>query len=448
MAYTVPTKLAILVICLVQLHQCNGATNPNAPSTNKTISSCKIDYVGRASDVKVVLTLICSNDASRDISRAFDDQSVELQCEGTHRTHMQHVHQLKLVDCELEQFPDLRKFDGLNEVDASSAGLQALKNGQLPGLTSVPSNSDIHKLKMDLSANQLARIEQDFFDRAHQLIKLDLSHNQIDFVDSEAFLPCRRLESLILSSNLIAGGSAGPLQGLPHVQELRLDNNGIRKVADIIHFQEDSSVRFLDLSKNPIVKLNAGDFHRLRQLQHLNVSHAQLESIELGAFAQLHQLQVLDLSHNAFKTIEYGIFLPAMPSLLALYLNDNLLTELDPDFGQIFPAARAVHVTSNRLNCSYLAEFLRTLKMAHLDAFDANLEHDIGTNANIRGITCDVVAEPDAQPAQPVEDEIKRGFGSGYNVSIFILVLWIGLTNMVICGAVIVMARKAANQRA
>lgn len=266
--------------------------------------------------------------------------------------------------------------------------------------------------------------------------ELDLSITQIDLLPSFVHVP--KLEILGFMFNRVKHIPNDAFKGLSNLKRLGLSGNQLTSAA--LHFDEETVLECLKISRNNIEVLRVGDFQQMKQLKELHLSENGLQQIELGALSPLTGLEQLILTNNSLKQFDLGAFLPSMESFTTLHLDGNALTELDNNFDQIFPKLRELVITRNQFNCSYLKRFLRTLR-AHPGATDTNPSKF--HTPNIHGITCeDVLDEPVQQPFEEIE-KIEYGFESGYNVSIFILILWISLTNLVICGAIVLVARKS-----
>ncbi|KAI8518177.1 hypothetical protein Bbelb_041940 [Branchiostoma belcheri] len=105
------------------------------------------------------------------------------------------------------------------------------------------------------------------------------------------------ISKLDLSSNQIVKVQVGAFAKLPGLQELQLFSNKIT----MIHFDTFANLvllRELSLSSNQITKIHAGTFANLPRLQELYLSNNQITTIEPGAFANLPKLRWVALSRN------------------------------------------------------------------------------------------------------------------------------------------------------
>lgn len=383
-------------------------------------------------------------------------------------TNLQNLHldhaQLKTIEADaFAQLGNLRFLDlSWNEISEIQAGvfnglyqldeLQLSSNQLKTTVLQFDANNRLRVLNM--SYNQLGELQQGNFAYLYQLEVLDLSNSHVTNIKAPTLNELNRLDILDLSHNDIIRIEPFTFFGNGLLNTLLLQNNKL-STADIF-FCKENHLEVVDLSGNSIEVLRVTDFKILRALKELSLSKLPLQRIELGTFSSLIKLEKLDLSGNALKKLDFHGFLPVMTSLTTLTLNDNRLTELDSHFDQIFPKLEELLITQNKFNCSYLAGFLRTLRK-HPNAVDKNPSYE--HKPNIGGIICEHLeaGQPEQQPQQPTaftgaepkEGEVthQRGFSSGYNVSIFVLLLWISLTNLVICGAMVLAARKAAGSQ-
>lgn len=107
-------------------------------------------------------------------------------------------------------------------------------------------------ITLNLSYNQIVKIDSNVFKNLPQLIKLDLSHNAIEFFDHVFNVPDVRLEYLDLSWNFIKTIGAGLLPSLPHLKTLKYDNNAIVDLKFSEWEKASKSLRDIDLRNNPL----------------------------------------------------------------------------------------------------------------------------------------------------------------------------------------------------
>lgn len=377
--------------------------------------------------------LTCSADESKDMSATINSQPY-LDCEGNARVSSADVAELVLSGCHFGTMPTnlLDKFEHLQAF--------AFIHGDLPTLrvADLPRHRD--QLQSLVVVNsRLAAIDQQVFGALPALTELDISKNLIRVCPN--FWAATNLEELNLEQNYIDNQNIpiGAFAGLDSLKVLRFGSNELTTAK--LPYANLPALRQLGLQRNRIKVVGGADFVHLADLEVLDVSGMELEQIEDGALAPLVELRSLDLSQNQLKKLDFGIFLPAMPHLSKLNLADMGLTELSDDFDQLFPELDQLIIQSNKFECSYLEHFLRTLRKRP-QAIDANESDANQYRRNYRGVLCADGQKSEETPAPAETKSVPRDFESGYNVSIFVLALWIAVTNLVICGAIVLAARK------
>lgn len=358
---------------------------------------------------------------------------------------------LRVLEPTLERL-DLSKSEISDIPHDTFKGFTKLFDLQLRGnkLTSAALHFDVtNKVRfLDLSCNPIEELHNNAFYHLEHLEELRITHSPLKIIDTGTFLPLKKLKSLTLFSNQIAKIAQDTFKELTQLKELRLHGNQLTSAA--LHFDHGSQLNCLYLSDNVINELRVGDFLHLTELRSLYLTNVQLQTIELGTFSPLINLGSLDLSNNQLSTIDFNLFAPSMPTLHTLTLNSNQLRELDNDFNGLFPGLYDLMITENQFNCTYLARFMRMLiKRSYIFRRNPSVHH----YPNINGISCEYETEQQQQQQSNLsileqqtreEKTAQRGFTSGFNVAIFVLLLWISLANFVICGAIVLVGRRAA----
>uniref|UniRef100_A0A3B3Y9A8 LRRCT domain-containing protein n=1 Tax=Poecilia mexicana TaxID=48701 RepID=A0A3B3Y9A8_9TELE len=172
----------------------------------------------------------------------------------------------------------------------------------------------------------------------------------------------------------ISGTNISQLKVSGHIGKGLSFNNLPDPDLDFFEGLKNSSVRFLDLSKNrifalhqrvftPLTEVTAIDLsqnkvnqiHRMAfeglqgNLKTLNLSHNLLGEILSHTFASLTNLEILDLSHNHIGVLGYNSF-SGLPNLRVLNLTDNSLQELG--FPAALPNLEILNLNSNKLTSS------------------------------------------------------------------------------------------------
>ncbi len=198
-------------------------------------------------------------------------------------------------------------------------GMKQLKTLKLDGnnLEVLPGNLPDGLQVLDLSHNHLLdTISGGVFTQLVQLTTLKLHHCIIKTIKNDAFDGLWNLITLDLSSNKIGGNSIGnaAMQNLANLKQLHLNNNVMGKIVN-----------------------QAKLFSGLRNLIYLDLSGNNCETVPVGLFKPLVGLQQLFLMNNKLGQMldkdKQGNILAGMGNLVELYLNVNLMNQLN---GQLF----------------------------------------------------------------------------------------------------------------
>ncbi|XP_013363106.1 PREDICTED: toll-like receptor 9 isoform X2 [Chinchilla lanigera] len=204
---------------------------------------------------------------------------------------------------------------------------------------------------------------EDFMPRCKGKFTLDLSGNNLVKVQSEMFTNLSRLRCLILSHNCISQAVNGSqFQPLISLQVLDLSHNKL----DLYHglsFTELPQLRALDLSYNsqPFgmqgIGHNLSFVSRLQKLQYLSLAHNGINS-RVNPQLCSSSLQALDFSGNTVSSMWaegdlYLHFFQGLKSLLRLDLSQNSLHTLLPRNLDSLPK----NLTQLYLRNNYLAFF-------------------------------------------------------------------------------------------
>ncbi|RUS71270.1 hypothetical protein EGW08_020962 [Elysia chlorotica] len=237
-------------------------------------------------------------------------------------------------------------------VGSSSSGMQQVKqrsnNGSCPSMCECPGDfyvycqsaglKDHHVTQivsqistsvvlLDLSSNQIAKIQPKAFERLTNLQYLYLSANQIGEIPTEAFRCLFALKQLTLQSNRISAVHEDSFFDLIRIQTIDLSINNLSRIPPNT-FSNLKTLEKLHLQHNAISELQANVFSGLTNLELLNISHnAALNFTHNNSFAGLSKLRTLDLSHNSLLEFSGSSF-NGLTSLSVLDLGHNLLSDV------------------------------------------------------------------------------------------------------------------------
>lgn len=226
--------------------------------------------------------------------------------------------------------------DSLEELQLNYNHIQTLQNSSLlryPALTT-----------LSLACNSLEKLEPNTFQDSKLIESLNLANNNLHIGYQETSLALRtlpRLRALDLSENELTDEMAATLlQNLTSLEYLNLSGNFLMRL-DETSFRDLHQLKELDLQRNSMYEIDGAfdsnpklqrlnlafnsllcliDFH-MAQLVVLNASHNYIEwFISRPDLNDTFQLETLDLSHNKL------LFFPFLPNdnhLRNLYLSHN-----------------------------------------------------------------------------------------------------------------------------
>ncbi|KAL3276234.1 hypothetical protein HHI36_020950 [Cryptolaemus montrouzieri] len=116
-----------------------------------------------------------------------------------------------------------------------------------------------------------------------------------------------KLSLLDLSCNKIATIPTGAFQD-SFVQDLRLNNNDLKQLNASTFNNLSNSLQFLNISYNPLEKVDNDTFKILHELLKLDLSHCRLKNLDKSIFCHSLKLQQLDLSYNNLHSFPERIF--------------------------------------------------------------------------------------------------------------------------------------------
>ena len=219
--------------------------------------------------------------------------------------------------------------------------------------------------QLDLSFNGLTGV--DLIKNWDSLSHLILSNNNIHLVSSDAFSRLKvALKFLDLSSNSLASLPEPLFQEILYLNSVNLANNSISHLPKKLFKDQRDSLQSVDVSRNLIVRFDAGVFKHLKKLTKLDLSHNNLEAIEPESFRGLDALQSLNLGFNQLLALPAGL-LRQVPALSSLQLSGNMLASLPDNLFAFTPQLSSLLLDKNTLQAFDDALFTRTPVLKVLD---------------------------------------------------------------------------------
>nr|XP_020757182.1 relaxin receptor 1 isoform X7 [Odocoileus virginianus texanus] len=156
-----------------------------------------------------------------------------------------------------------------------------------------------------LQNNKIRSISVYAFRGLYNLTKLYLSHNRITLLKPGVFEDLHRLEWLIIEDNHLNRISPLTFYGLNSLILLVLMNNVLTRLPDKSLCQHMPRLHWLNLSYNPIQRIQANQFDNLVKLKSLSLDGIEISNIQQRMFRPL-----MNLSYIYFKRFQYCGYAP------------------------------------------------------------------------------------------------------------------------------------------
>ncbi|XP_076653280.1 insulin like growth factor binding protein acid labile subunit convoluted [Halictus rubicundus] len=185
---------------------------------------------------------------------------------------------------------------------------------------------DLYLAKINLSHNEISKIEPGAFENCVNMTVLDLSHNKLENISKFSFDSTSYATDLQLSYNQLTSLNQVPLHNMTGLKVLNVSHNLIHSVPRQT-FPKLYELHTIDLSHNNLSEIHNAIFQTLFSLRFLNLSHNSLEKIKPSTFGPLPTLLELDMSHNQLNDVARGS-LTRLPSCRILTVKNNRLTKI------------------------------------------------------------------------------------------------------------------------
>ncbi|XP_063771632.1 transforming growth factor beta activator LRRC33 [Pseudophryne corroboree] len=174
-------------------------------------------------------------------------------------------------------------------------------------LPSVPQDlpSNIQELLLDY--NHIGSLSKNSLLQYPDLINLSLRSNSLGLIDVEVFQRTKKLVSLSLHNNTISTNYTLVSMGLRSASSLRwldMSQNNLSVDMVTILIRNMTSLEFLNLDYNVIMRLDSSVFEGLTYLKELSLRWNYIYEIEGGTFEGLVNLKTLNLAFNLLPCIE------------------------------------------------------------------------------------------------------------------------------------------------
>ncbi|XP_054983988.1 transforming growth factor beta activator LRRC33 isoform X2 [Sorex araneus] len=178
-------------------------------------------------------------------------------------------------------------------------------------LASVPDDLPLSSRTLLLDANPLRTLRNHSLQRYPLLESLSLRGCRLGRLGRRAFRDGAALRSLALADNALwesPGETAAALRRLRGLRRLDLSGNGLTEEAAARLLRNLSSLEWLSLARNTLMRLDETTLAGLRRLRELDLQRNYIFEIEGGAFDGLPELRRLNLAYNNLPCIvDFGL---------------------------------------------------------------------------------------------------------------------------------------------
>ncbi|XP_017864306.1 PREDICTED: toll-like receptor 6 [Drosophila arizonae] len=197
---------------------------------------------------------------------------------------------------------------------------------------------------VDLGENMVTVLEENAFKGLGNLYGLRLIGNYLENITMHTFRDLPSLQILNLARNRIAVVEPGAFEMTSSIQAIRLDGNELTDINGL--FSNMPSLLWLNISDNRLESFDYGHAPSTLQWLDLHKNRLSMLSNRFGLDAEL-RLQTLDVSFNQLQRIGPA----SIPnSIELLFLNDNLITTVDPDTFMHKTNLTRVDLYANQIN--------------------------------------------------------------------------------------------------
>ncbi|TNN81349.1 Leucine-rich repeat neuronal protein 1 [Liparis tanakae] len=267
-------------------------------------------------------------------------------------TSMNHLTTLHLEENQISQLPDhcLGNLSNLQELYINHNQISAISPRAFAGMRSL--------LRLHLNSNRLHVIDSRWFEGTPNLEILMIGENPVIGLLDMNFKPLGSLRSLVLAGMDLTDVPANAFVGLDSLESISFYDNKLVRIPQLA-LQKVHNLKFLDLNKNPVHKIQEGDFRNMLRLKELGINNMmELVSIDRYALDNLPELTKLEATNNPRLSYVHRLAFRDMSSLESLMLNNNALTALYQHTVEVLPNLREISLHSNPLRCDCVIQWM------------------------------------------------------------------------------------------
>eukprot|EP00057_Strongylocentrotus_purpuratus_P021784 XP_011676258.1 PREDICTED: leucine-rich repeat-containing protein 15-like [Strongylocentrotus purpuratus] len=228
-----------------------------------------------------------------------------------------------------------------------------LTQNQLTKLDNTSFTSLPHLRYLYLQSNNMSTIESGAFQALPELCSISLTNNNFTSLPTNIFSRNQNLQIVDLSANRFVSFPGNALNSVPSLTRLSLEKN----LLSSLNFTgwRSRNMTSLVLSSNNFSSLHEDDFLSLKEARIDLISFAKnnLTSLENGLFQNLDGVREMSLTDNQISKLSFHLFL-GMSSLETLHMASNLISAIEPlaplpNQTNVIPNLTYLDLQSNRI---------------------------------------------------------------------------------------------------
>ncbi|XP_012155741.1 protein artichoke [Ceratitis capitata] len=200
---------------------------------------------------------------------------------------------------------------------------------------------------IDLSYNQITRVQADVVSSWRNVVEIRLANNLIVELKHGTFRNLPKLQYLDLSSNEISTVEPGALKHLPDLQEFVLADNKLVELKDHV-FEDLPNLLASHFQYNTLRYISPDSFFNSPSMVFLNLSNNNFHNMENIGLRAMRNLEVLDLSTNGVRMVN-TMPLKSLNWLVELKMDNNQICKIQGGPFETMPRLRVLSMRNNRL---------------------------------------------------------------------------------------------------
>ncbi|XP_017754347.1 PREDICTED: leucine-rich repeat-containing protein 70-like [Eufriesea mexicana] len=260
-----------------------------------------------------------------------------------------------------------------------------MNGNNIAEIGSFPHSIKLRRLQM--AHNRLTELKHESFAGLTYLLEADFSSNEITHVDPEAFKDNPGLITLELQNNPL-DEVKGHFLNSRTLLYLDLNTCGIQRL-NTQFFHNTTNLNKLDLSHNPLGRIEPGPFDHLTNLEYLKLNGCNLTYVSSVAFANLENLRELEMAENDLRSLSWTSLLAPLIRLEYLNIRKTGISNLPGDafaknlyLRQLVLADNELHHLDIRNTLGHNLHSLQSLDLSNCNLEGHNLSAEAFKNTS------------------------------------------------------------------